>query len=363
LEGDQYELWDADSQPLPSALAAAQPKYIAIKCRQCDTMMYATEKQVGQSIECPDCGKKHTVPTPRRPKATRPVVAADIQTLKLDPAFAPVERPPALSPETLQKIDEELDATPYGRALAESRRTGKPLKVDPRGRPILPRWPLVLGVLPFMWSPGIPVRWLGLSLGFGISISILLSGLAMALRGGMGALAGMCIFAIGCIATMLCASMTASILLTIVSESSEGNNRVESWPFIFDWFGDLFVFSVAGMVSAFPGWLVSHLVLERFEHQALSIAASMLMFFPVVLLSQLDIGSLWGVISPKVLRSMVRCPFSWLTFYLETSALMAACLAVAATGFLWLLVPMAVAALLLFARLLGRLGWRLAEAG
>jgi hypothetical protein len=60
---------------------------------------------------------------------------------------------------------------------------------------------------------------------------------------------------------------------------------------------------------------------------------------------------------------MVRCPFSWLTFYLETAALMAACLAAASTGFLWLLVPVAVAALVLFARLLGRLGWRLAEAG
>ena len=42
LEGEQYELWDADEQPLPSELVAHQPKYIAVTCRKCATLMYAT---------------------------------------------------------------------------------------------------------------------------------------------------------------------------------------------------------------------------------------------------------------------------------------------------------------------------------
>jgi hypothetical protein len=58
---------------------------------------------------------------------------------------------------------------------------------------------------------------------------------------------------------------------------------------------------------------------------------------------------------------MVRWPFSWLTFYVESAIIIAACLAAAYTGILWILVPVAVAALILYARLLGRLGWRLAE--
>jgi hypothetical protein len=60
---------------------------------------------------------------------------------------------------------------------------------------------------------------------------------------------------------------------------------------------------------------------------------------------------------------MLRCPLSWLTFYLETTVIVTGCLAAAATGNLWILVPVAVMGAILFARLLGRLGWRLAEAG
>jgi hypothetical protein len=322
-------------------------------------MMYATEKQVGQTITCPDCGKSHTVPAPAQPKRKRSVITADAP--RLDPAFAPVERPPVLTSEAQQKIEAELDATPFGQALAESRRTGKPLTVDRRGRPMLPRWPLLTGVLPFLISPGVPVRWLGLSAALAFSISVLLIGLAMAASGGMGALAGMCFFAIGCVLTLISTAITASTLLVIVSESSEGNKHVQAWPRLLDSLGDFFLFAVAGMVSAFPGWLVSYLVFERMEHKVLAVAASVLLCFPVILLSQLDISSIWAVLSPKVLRSMVRWPFSWLTFYVESAIIIAACLAAAYTGILWLLVPVAVAALILYARLLGRLGWRLAE--
>ena len=40
LEGEQYELWDADERPLPSELIAAQPKSVTVKCRRCDTVMH-----------------------------------------------------------------------------------------------------------------------------------------------------------------------------------------------------------------------------------------------------------------------------------------------------------------------------------
>ena len=35
MEGEQYELWDVDEQPLPSEMVAAQPRYINITCRRC----------------------------------------------------------------------------------------------------------------------------------------------------------------------------------------------------------------------------------------------------------------------------------------------------------------------------------------
>ena len=50
-------------------------------------------------------------------------------------------------------------------ALEKSRRTGKPMEIDVRGRPIMPRWPLLTGILPFLFSSGVPVRWLAISVG------------------------------------------------------------------------------------------------------------------------------------------------------------------------------------------------------
>jgi hypothetical protein len=69
-----------------------------------------------------------------------------------------------------------------------------------------------------------------------------------------------------------------------------------------------------------------------------------------------------------VLGSVARCPFSWLTFYVETTMIVGACLAAGVFAIIlninpvMVLAPLGTLALFLYARLLGRLGWRLAEA-
>jgi hypothetical protein len=176
--------------------------------------------------------------------------------------------------------EERLEAE-YARALEKSRRTGKPMEIDPRGRAIMPRWPLLTGILPFLLSRGVPVRWFALSVGFIGALSILLYGLEMAMSGGMGAIAGMCFFAIGCIATMLCAAVAASALLAIVTESSEGNREVQYWPGIHDWFGDMLILGVAGMVSAIPGWLIARFVAADDVQIGLCIGGGMLICLPI----------------------------------------------------------------------------------
>ncbi len=119
LEGEQYELWEPDAQPLPNQIVAAQPKYIAMKCRRCDTMMYATTNQVGQSIGCPDCGTKNIVPPPPQPIVKRSVLSSDAATPILDPAAHPGERPLVMAPVGKMVHEEEQEAE-YARALAKS---------------------------------------------------------------------------------------------------------------------------------------------------------------------------------------------------------------------------------------------------
>jgi hypothetical protein len=241
------------------------------------------------------------------------------------------------------------------------------MEVDVRGRPILPRWPLFTGVLPFLFTPGVPIRWLGISAGLATTLSIVLMGLATAAAGGMGAVAGMCLFAVGCVLTMVVVSIAFSMFIAIVAESSEGAKEVHNWPPFLDWFGDFFVFAVAAVMSGFPGWAICYLLpLDPLIETAI-FAASIVICFPIAVLSQLDIGSMWGILSPKVLKSLVRCPFSWLTFFLLTGVLAFVCIgatylaAQLQIGLVLIAAPLGTAAFILYGRLLGRLAWRLAE--
>jgi hypothetical protein len=94
---------------------------------------------------------------------------------------------------------------------------------------------------------------------------------------------------------------------------------------------------------------------------------TLILGLPIVLLSQLAGNSTWELIDLKVLGAAVRCPFSMVLFYLQSACLLAVCAAaVVVTGqknvYLALVTsPLLVACAIIYARLLGRLGWRLSE--
>ena len=186
----------------------------------------------------------------------RSVLAPDNLTPRLDPAAAPGERPAFVS-SGHRMMHEDRAEQEYAAALEKSQRTGKPMEIDVRGRPILPKWPLLSGIVPFLFTSGVLVRWLAISVALYASGWILLSGLAMAMTGGLGAIAGMCFFAIGCVFTMLAASAAAGALLQIVTESAVGNREIENWPSLLDWFGSLLFLGVSGIMSAVPGSAIS----------------------------------------------------------------------------------------------------------
>jgi DNA-directed RNA polymerase subunit RPC12/RpoP len=369
LGGEQYELDEPDVPSLPSGQLAHQPKYIAITCRKCDTLMYATEKQVGETITCPDCGRKQVVPARVKPKPKPSPMASDADTPMLDATSALTARPSALSPEARRKIYEEERDSEYGRALAESRRTGKPMKIDVRGRPLLPRWPLITGILPFLFSAHVPEWWLALTLGFMGGGYLISEGLIWGSQGGLAAISAMMFFVTGIMITLLVTAVCACVLKAIVTESSEGNNRVENWGtrYVGDWFPELLFLVMALFASLAPGGIAMRLAGGELVMQFLAGAAGAVVFFPIVYFSQLDFNSPWGVLSGRILTSLVKCAGSWIVFYFESALLFGVCLAAgigaALNGIYPVLpFPLYVAALLLYARLMGRLAWRVAEA-
>jgi DNA-directed RNA polymerase subunit RPC12/RpoP len=376
LEGEQYELWDADEQPLPKQIAAAQPKYIAVRCKHCDTLMYATEKQVGQTIACPDCGKRHVVPQPTKEAAKPSVLASDVDTPRLDPAAAPGERPLILPlPKRGMDFEVEQEAA-YARAREKSERTGKPMEIDSRFRPVLPRFPLVTGILPFPFYAGSRDRWAALTIGLVIWALLLVDGVpAWATwrgdgAGAMAAMGGLAETMIGAIGAIVWLAAASNIFIAIVSQSAAGADRIREWPpmnFIMS-MGEMLPVTIAAVFTAAPGYMLGRLIAEEPWQLALLTGGSLLLGFPVTLLSQLAGNSTWELIELKVLGTMVRCPFSMLLFYLESACLAAIC---AAAGIFaaqinpYLVLacaPLFVLCIFLYARLLGRLGWRLSEA-
>jgi DNA-directed RNA polymerase subunit M/transcription elongation factor TFIIS len=373
LEGEQYELWDVDEQPS----AAAQPTYIAVKCRRCDTLMYATEKQVGETIVCPDCGQKHIVPPPAKPVAKRSVLARDAETPKLDPNADPGARP-AFVPATTRGMtfEEEADAA-YARAKDESVRTGKAIRLDTRGRPVMPRWPLLTGILSFPFYSGCPGRWLALTIGLVLSLGLLLGGVFAWMSwkgqgdasGALVAMAGLAQTLIGAISFIIWLAAASNIFIAIVSQSAVGNDRIAEWPSLnfISSMGEMLPVSVAVIFTGAPGWMLAQLVAQEPWHMPLFVGVTILLGFPPVHLSQLAGGATWELIELRVLSAMVRCPLSMLVVYIESALLAAICVAagIAVAPFHDMmplaLAPLYVFCLMLYARILGRLAWRLSE--
>jgi hypothetical protein len=374
LEGEQYELWDADNAPLPSELIASQPKYIPVNCRLCGTLMHATEPQIGNKLTCPDCGSQTVVSPPAGFRTPRNVLVPDDEAYQLDENRPPPERPPVVPIATggllyEQEREAELAREESLKARGKAPRT----KTDVRGRPILPRFPLITGILSFLLSPGVPIRWVTLSalgiiwcamglFGFGEV------GAAGGTLGQMAAIGGVCSIAFTCIVGCLWMMALASSFVAIVIESSEGNDRVHHWPPMStgDWFIDLLRVLLAAFVSAFPGWLAAQFLAPTSAAQLLMIAAGAVISFPIILLSQLELDSPFAVLSAQVLRSWVKCPVSWIVLYMESALLVAAGVWAAqyAGGIftsLLTILPLSVLAAIVYARLLGRLAWVLAE--
>ncbi len=376
MEGEQYELWDADEQPLPSLLAAAQPQYIAVRCKHCDTLMYATEKQVGQTIACPDCGKRQVVPPPTKHAAKRSVLASEAETPSLDPAAAPGERPIVISERGPMLYEQEREAELASEKEIE-RRTGKKLR-NARGRPILPRQPLLTGVWRMLVTEEIIARWIFLSLVLGFAGQFLAEALLTPIQG-MAEAIKLVFVVMGGFLSMAWVAMAAPLIVAIVGESAEGEDRLNQPPRLlaFDWFNEMFCGVMAGSVAGLCGlgvWHITRMLSLEPVLSAVIVTVVVLILFPVTLLSTLLEGTPLGVLSPRLLSSMGKCPGAWFLFYFQTFVLAAlvggaAWILWSALGIrpgdlvtlLWCLAPLAIAALFIDMRLLGRLAWWISE--
>ena len=172
---------------------------------------------------------------------------------------------------------------------------------------------------------------------------------------GLGAIVFACVFAV----------LAAIHGLTIVTETSAGNDRIESWPdlgLFLNWVGNLFyVFNAAVLCLALAqllNWLVPG------AHAAI-VGVTTFLLFPILLLCELEANSAFLPVSRLVFTSLWRQGRCWLLYYAES-----ACLLLAAAAFVAFAGPLMgrtvgtalvgalfAAVAMIYFRLLGRLAW------
>ncbi|MGH9676654.1 MAG: hypothetical protein ACRD36_06090, partial [Candidatus Acidiferrum sp.] len=170
-------------------------------------------------------------------------------------------------------------------------------------------------------------------------------------------------------------AFTAYYLLTVVSDTAAGTDEVR-WPgeLMIDWLGQsLRLFGMVAIILVPAGILVRALA-ESYpsQHKGFWILALIMswlwLVFPIALLSSMSASSLFVVFRPAIARDLLRIfPRALLFYILSAIGLCAFALSWFAVllGGQALLIPLAALLsswlILVYARLLGRLGWVIAQ--
>jgi hypothetical protein len=306
---------------------------------------------------CPDCGAKTRVPPYEEAIPRTPWREDDGEDLDLEVVEPPVPRKTA-------SIASELASAHDAAVNPEAAKETTPYST----RPELARWPLQTRILSFPLTRGMPVRLVLFAAWTALVMWLLVKGIEfMSMQ--YGAFITMFFMATSVILGIMCVSALAACWLAIVTESSEGNDAVEAWPDLvfLDWMFEGLYVIMAALVSCIPGWLLALPWPDEPLIRAAAIAGGAVVFFPIVLLSMLDVGSPLAPLSPKILVSLVRAPLWWLVFWIESGLLIGGLVAVAVAIYQWapaavvLMAPIIVLVSFWYFRLLGRLGWVLSE--
>jgi len=352
---DEYGVAAGLDQP------AAGATYVKVQCPHCQTRLPATADMAGQQIVCPDCGTTTRVPEPTEAPSRGPprrVVAEEygVGEAIVTPEFHHVEdyrRP---------------EPKPQAPALEAAVEPPEP----PPARRLSPRWAFVSGVLNFPVYDGVWQRWVALSTAAVPVLMVLAAGISLALKPvGSGGdapqvFAAMALIACSGVATLVWIAPAAAICLAVVQETAEGNDTIEHWPeaVYLDWMlSVLFIFNSLG-AATFGGVGVRRLLIALDWPSWPAVPATVILTFPILLLSMLETGSALNPASTPIWRSLLGARWAWGLFYLETTLLVAAGVALTASAFVWaglwgvaLAAPVLMAGVLVYARLLGQLAW------
>jgi DNA-directed RNA polymerase subunit RPC12/RpoP len=348
--GETYEIHEG-VPPTWDDHTAAKDAMVRVTCPRCDTLAYLPQGQIGHDWVCPDCKMTVLVPRPADPIEIDAMARAGEGY-----AFAKWEGvdPLAKVESRLPQWDPEREPPP-----GMVRRPIEP----PARLAALPRLPFWVGTFSFPFQPearacGIVIfGWAMLSLsllylGDLLYICAIYAFFAMALHG-LGVICGLGLF-----------GYSAGAALAIVQDTADGCEPVRHWPdmMITEWLGCPFYVLVAICASAAPGAGIAWLCAQNGYNGEIVVLISLFLLFPFVLLSMLEIPSVFGLFSWAVFRTVWSAGGAWAELYVASAVLWILAygllrVAFAMTPFCGIVVTAAVFTFVWFVyfRLLGRL--------
>jgi len=322
--------------------------------------MLATDRQVGQRITCPDCGRRVVVPAPVAEKCAAKPSLNDSEPLELED---PIDRPP------FELLGDPGPGHP-GPTQTVNDPSSAPAEPDAEQlypQPGEPRWPFWSGIFGFWLRPGTRARWFALS-ALGAAV-FWLATTAVELGATFNALtltSSMFFSALACLVGLIWLVAMSAHALAIVHDTSYGYDAIVTWPgsVWLDWALEVIYvvnsLAISGLVAA----AIVKLLQVLGQPAPLVVPATIFLLFPVVLLSMLEAGSCLVPITWPIARTMLVLAWAWSLFYIE-----AAVVAATAGGPAWFAfhtrnaplaactAPLVVAGLIVYFRLLGRLAW------
>jgi DNA-directed RNA polymerase subunit RPC12/RpoP len=325
--------------------------HIAVNCPVCHTRMLAGEDQVGREIVCPDCSQVVTVPPPP-PPMEKPTY--DIDPTDQYDVGQPIEPPkyesllPKRGPTDEEDEWEEDD----------EREERPPLPPAPPGL-------FTRGLSGFLFETGVWPRWLSMSLGAMVVAFMVWVAVKGASGGAPTQVLAVVSGGLASVLALIWLVPSSAVLLAILQNAAGGAERIEDWPdgTFLDWVFDVFYVINSGAVAFIAGLCVAEIFPFVGAARYLFVAPVALLLFPILLLSLVEQGTPWNPISPNVWTSLYRGAGAWLRFFL-LSGILVTCVVggcILALYFVplarYIVVPFLVAGMMVYFRLLGRLGW------
>jgi hypothetical protein len=275
---------------------------------------------------------------------------------------------PSAPPKTGRRTDVVGDQA--RQVLAKSQAEAEDVE---RAKPRLPQRPFVTGVLSFLVDGDAALRWLLLTLLLHAAV-VLFSWIVELSRGaGIAQIGALLMTLAATCLTLVFAATAAASCLAILQDTASGRDKIENWPGIqiIDWMMDVFYVVNALLTAALPGLFLGGTLMCMGGKVGSAIyggALSSIALFPLFLISMVTEGSAFSLACPDVWSTVWTQPRWWGKFYLLSAALGLVLLGLSrimvGSGFFLqgLCSAVAVAAVMVYFRLLGRLAWCLSSA-